>query len=371
MVSKHFYPFLGGLEARVLDLGKWMVENGSDVMVLTSHEEDTPASEDVDGISVHRSSTWFSLFNGLFCPGILKDLLTLDYDIIDVNLPDPVNSVFAYIASVVRGKPLTVTYHADILKDDWYHKPFTFVFGFLQRLILGRAKVIFSTSPNYAESSPVLKKYLSKVSIASSFVDPARFHPDVECEKIRSKHVKDGEKLVLFVGRLIPYKGLFVLLKAFKGLVEDVDARLIIAGTGVLEEDLRAKILELGLYDKVVFAGKVSDEELPSYYRAADLFVLPSINRAEAFGLVLAEAMSCATPVVTTDFSGMPYVMKECGLKVKPGDPVQLKSAMLKILLDSELSGKFGSAGRCRVQKLFTAEVVGKKILKAYNEILG
>ena len=124
IVSKHYPPYPGGLESRVRDVSKWFSDNGEHVIVLTSKDGFKGTEHEDDNITVMRSNTLFNLFNSPFTPGILCNLLLEDYDFIDVNLPDPINSIFCLLASFIRGKPLFVTYHADIIKDRAIHKPY-------------------------------------------------------------------------------------------------------------------------------------------------------------------------------------------------------------------------------------------------------
>jgi glycosyltransferase involved in cell wall biosynthesis len=367
ILSKHFHPYSGGLEARVLELARWLVEHGDEVLVFTSHEDDTVAFEVFDGVNVRRSNVWFTLFNALFTPGVAFNLMRADFDLIDVNLPDPVNSVSAYIGSLLKRRPLFVTYHADIVKEGLIHAPFKLLYHPLLRLILKRAKRVFVTSPNYAESSPVLADFMDKVVVAPSFVDITRFNPENSGSKVRVKHKLGDKPVVLFVGRLVEYKGVNQLLGAFKELVVGRESYLLIAGDGPLRQELEAEADALGITNSVVFTGRVGEEELPLYYAACDVFVLPSVTRQEAFGLVLVEAMASGKPVVSTNFSGMPYVVGDAGLLVEPGDPIALYKALEDVLGDRALASELGGRGRKRVLELFQRDVVCAAIKAVYK----
>jgi glycosyltransferase involved in cell wall biosynthesis len=361
LVSKHFIPYVGGLEVRVLGLARWLAGKGDSVIVLTSHERGTKSSEVIDGVVVRRSTVVLDVFNALFTPGILFDLIREEYDVIDVNLPDPVNSIFAYFASVLRRKPLFVTYHADIIREGIIYMPFKLVYAPLEWLVLKRARKIFVTSPNYASSSLSLKGFLSKTVVAPSFVEFGRYSRRTTKTDVR-KTLSLGGKMVLFVGRLVAYKGVEYLLDA---AAEVPDASFVIVGDGVLSDGLRQKAKELNL-NNVVFAGHVSDDDLPDYYLACDVFVLPSVTRQEAFGLVLVEAMAFGKPVISTNFSGMPYVVGDAGLLVEPRNPKALAEAVRKIISDPELAVKLGANGKKRVEELFEKDVVCKGIRETY-----
>jgi glycosyltransferase involved in cell wall biosynthesis len=363
LVSKHFPPFAGGVEARVFEMARWLAGRGDSVVVLTSHEAGTKSHEVVDGVEVRRSHTLAGLFNAPLVPGILADLFWADYDLIDVNLPDPFGAVFSAFASVVRGRPLTVTYHADIIRDGLVYLPFKIFWRPLEWLVLSMAKRIFVTSPDYAKSSPSLRGFMGKVVVAPSFIDPARFNASVDGSKVRAKY--GSGKIVLFVGRFVPYKGIDVLLAAAKS----VDATFLIVGWGGMQSVYEEKARKMGLKN-VVFVGKVDSDSLPSYYGASDVFVLPSVTRQEAFGLVLVEAMACGKPVVSTDFSGMPYVVGDGGLLVTPGDPKALSEALVRILSDKSYAASLSKNGVKRVGELFTRDVVCSHVGDVYKSLV-
>ncbi len=139
---------------------------------------------------------------------------------------------------------------------------------------------------------------------------------------------KDTQVTFLFVGRLVYYKGCRELLEAFCNVQ---NARLIMVGSGIMEKELKELTVSLRIEDRVLFPGNVSDEKLERYFAECDVFVLPSIARSEAFGLVQIEAMSYGKPVINTNLpSGVPYVSihKETGLTVEPENPKELAEAM-------------------------------------------
>ncbi len=173
-----------------------------------------------------------------------------------------------------------------------------------------------------------------------------------EARAIRARYCSGP--LVLFVGRLVYYKGLDVLLEAMC----TCPGRLLVIGCGPLDASLRARATQLGLDSRVEFLGQVPAETLIAYYRAADVFVLPSTESTEAFGVVQVEAMACGVPVVSTDLStGVPWVNEHgvTGLVVPPGDRHALARAIRTLLADPALRLKMGKAGRRRAGERFTA----------------
>jgi lipopolysaccharide/colanic/teichoic acid biosynthesis glycosyltransferase len=174
---------------------------------------------------------------------------------------------------------------------------------------------------------------------------------------------------VLFVGRLVPYKGVDILLRSVKGL----DARTVVVGDGPSRMSLMAMAIDSGLGDRVRFLGDVTDAELLAWYHACDVLVLPSVSRQEAFGMVQLEAMLCGHPVVSTELqTGTSWVNQHerTGLVVKAGDVNELRGALERLLGDQELRDQFGDAGRKRVMETFAADAMCRATVSLYEEVV-
>jgi len=362
-VTKYFYPHPGGIESNVLGISKGVVDKGDNVLVFTSNEPRTKKYEVFEGIEIFRSMNLLTIFNAPLSPGIFLNLMRKDYDLIHVHFPDPFNSVFAWLASRIKGRPLIITYHSDIIKDRIYHRIFRILFWFLEKIILSDAVRIIATTQAYADGSKVLKRFKSKVVVIPNFVDANEFNPGVDSSRVREKYGLVKERVILFFGRLVPYKGVDYLIEAFKGIKKE--SMLVIAGRGPLKEKLMK--LAKGKYN-IRFI-EPEDDEIPSLYSCCDVFVLPSVTRQEAFGITLLEAMSSAKAVITTNISGMPSVVGDCGILVEPRNPKDLRGAIQKLLSDKNLRKNLGEGARKRVEKEFTLEVVVGKTLELYREI--
>ncbi|MEA3254915.1 MAG: glycosyltransferase [Candidatus Altiarchaeota archaeon] len=365
-VTKYFYPHNGEIETQVIGISNGFAERGHRVLIFTSNKPWTRRQERLRGLRIFRSSVFFTLFNGPFAPGVFIDLMKRDYDLIHLHLPDPFNSIFALIASKVRKKPLFVTYHTDVIKDRWYHKPFKFLHNFFLGGILRNAKKIIATSPNYVECSNVLKEFRGKIETVPNFVYIGRFNSRLRGAGVISLYGLERKRIILFLGRLVPYKGVDYLVRAFKDVGDEIkDVVLIIAGDGPLKNELKQLVGDLGL-NGVLFVS-VAEEDLPHYYAACDVFALPSVTRQEAFGVVLLEAMACGKPVIATNVGGVPYVVGESGIIVEPRNTEALSSAISKILSDNEFAKKLGGKARARVEDEFNLDLVTEKILKIYR----
>ncbi len=181
--------------------------------------------------------------------------------------------------------------------------------------------------------------------------------------------ISGTEKIVLFVGILSYYNGVEYLIEA----MQSVNAKLLIDGDGKSREKLENMTVSLGLEERVKFLGKVSNELLKYCYQICDVFVLPSVEPTEAFGLVQLEAMAYGKPVINTLLpTGVPFVSIDgkTGLTVEPRNSKALADAINKLLSDDELRKKFGIQARNRVVENFTVDKMNEKILKVYQELM-
>ena len=215
-----------------------------------------------------------------------------------------------------------------------------------------------------------LRDFRDKVVVIPYAIDPDQHARTPACdrlvEQIRGQHPLP---LALFVGRMVPYKGVDVLLRALK----EVDARAILVGSGPLKATWEALAAELGLSARVQFVGDVDQPTLTALYRACDVFVLPSITRAEAFGMVQLEAMACGKPVVSTLLpSGVPWVNRdgETGVVVPPFDVEALRRALQKLFSDPGLRAAMGERGRARVVADFSLERMTEQTTTLYRSLV-
>jgi rhamnosyl/mannosyltransferase len=280
-------------------------------------------------------------------------------DIVHLHLPNPA-AVLAYLASGHRGR-LVVSYHSDVVRQRFLGAAFA---PFLQ-WVLRRAEAIIVATPNYLDSSPALAPHRDRCCVIPYGISDADFEAtDTEVDALRQKY---GERIVLSVGRLVYYKGFEHIIDA----MASVEGQLLIVGDGPLRPELEARARARGVADRVTFLGKV--ERTAPFYHAADVFVLASVARSEAFGIVQLEAMACGTPVVNTRLaSGVPYVSRheETGITVPPGDPVALARAVNHLLADADLRHSYGLAARERVREEFDQDYMGERMLDLYEQIL-
>jgi glycosyltransferase involved in cell wall biosynthesis len=374
MVAPYYAPHVGGVESHVHDMAKYMVDQGDDVTVLTSrYDKHLPALERREGIIVRRVPTVVEALRTPFMPRVHQEVLDGDWDIVHSHTPPPFTAYFACTAAEARGIPHVLTYHCD---DEITLPAIGPVLVALYRESLGRWTLAHSTqvvvsTESYARTSRLVWRYDPEVIGAA--IDAKRFSPMVDGSKVR-EHLRipppEEGHMVLYVGRLVPHKGVEFLLEAVPKLRPS--AHLVVVGTGPWGDTLEKRARMMGVADRVTFAGAVPFPELPQYYRAADVTVLPSISRLEAFGLVGLEGMASERPVVLSDIPGVREVIEDGveGFHSRPVDPDDIAEKVNTLLDDPHLRAEMGQRGRKRVLDKFTADVVGKQFRDIYLRIL-
>jgi rhamnosyl/mannosyltransferase len=352
------YDAVGGVEAVVRALAEGLSDrHGMEVLAARADGR----SRRVDGVEVIGVRSFGEVLSVPVAPGFPSALAreAPRVDLLHYHLPNPLG-VIAHLL-VRPSTPYVVTYHSDIVRQartGWLYRP-------LQRRFLGGAERIVATSPRLLTHSDALTDLgveTAVVPLSVDLDDPAYGGPpDTDRD--------DDPPTVLAVGRLNYYKGIDHLLDA----IADLDARgvpplLVVVGDGPRRAALERHARELGIVDRVSFEGHVDDGTLHGHYRHADVFVLPSVERSEAFGIVQIEAMAHRLPVVNTDLpSGVPWVSPdgETGVTVPPGDAGALADALAGLLADPDRRRRLGENGRDRVERLFSRD----RMLDAYDEL--
>ena len=361
-VGKFYHPYKGGMETCLYDLCMEL-KKSVDLRVLVSNDRRGTVVEEVEGVPVIRVSSMGTLFSTSVCPSFPLWLRKMRADIVSLHLPNPLSAV-SYFLARPSGK-LVVVYQSDIVRQRLTARLYA---PFLSAVLRKASRIIVS-SPDYLESSPVLKDFEEKCRVIPIGIDLERFRksPDVET-KAREIREEYGSRIVLFVGRLSKYKGVDVLLKAMK----QIDGRLLVAGRGEEEDRLRSLAGSLGLGERVAFLGEIHSRDFPDYLHACDVLVLPSVSRNEAFGVIQLEAFACSKPVVSTALeTGVRYVNRdgETGLLVPPGDAAALADAVNSLLADEALRQRMGAVGRARVEEKFTREKMAYATLALFHEV--
>ncbi len=363
-VGKFYPPSRGGME-QVIQMLAEHERPGVDTRVLVANTGWTTIHETVNGVPVTRVGTVKQVGSVSVCPTLPWWMRRIDADVMVVHEPNPA-AIVAH-AMAAPSVPLVFWVHAEVVRPAWRYK--TFYRPFLRRMLKRAARIVV-TSPPMIDIAQELRPFRDKCVVVPLAVDPDqhRVTPAV-APRVASLKSESRAPLVLFVGRLVPYKGVDVLLHA---LASVDDARAVIVGEGPLKAELEQLSHDLALQERVRFAGNVDGAELTALYNACDLFVLPSVTRAEAFGVVQLEAMSCGKPVICTDLpSGVPWVTQHgvTGVVVPPRDVDALAAAMRSLLANADVRNTMGAAGRARVISYFSIARMAAQTTTLYAEV--
>ncbi len=371
-IYKDYYPVKGGIENYTRQLAEGMLERGHGVEVLATNPGFSSVNEVINGVPVLKAGRWLNVSSAPISPGLtlhyLKRLLSnrvVQPDIVHLQFPYPpaeVSWLFGSYIPLVHRPRTILTYHSDVVRQRRLlaaYRPFL-------RQVLRRVDMIVPTSPAYMHSSPFLQPVLDKCRVIPLGVDSLRWSQATA----RQMPAISGP-VILFVGRLRYYKGLSYLLAAMPDILKD--AHLVIVGSGPEEGSLRLQTTELNLNNRVHFVGEVSETDLPGYYAAADLFVLPACERSEAFGMVQLEAMAAGKAVISTELgTGTSFANQDgqTGLVVPPANPAALASAINQLLNATEWRLEMGQRGQARVQAEFSLPLMCSKLEALYLEAL-
>jgi len=363
-IFKDYYPpTTGGIEQHMRLLCTALAEQ-CEVVVLVPSRSRRTVEERIDGVRVIRVAEFGRYASAPLCPSAPWRLRQLRPDLVHVHFPNPMGDL-TYLLSGVSA-PLVVSYHADIVKQRAYLPLYRPVIHRLFR----RASRIMAASEEYAASSEFLRQYRDRTEINPYGINTTALAVSngsrAQVDQLRKEY---GDRIVLFVGVLRYYKGIDVLIRA----MTEVNGRALIVGRGVDLAALQMQAEQLGVTDKVVFLGEVPDARLRALLHAADVFVLPSIDRCEAFGIVQLEAMACGKPVVSTDLpTGVRFVNQHevTGLLAPPGDAPALAAALNRLLDDPALRSRMGAAGRARVNEQFDVTRMVARTMTVYNDVL-
>jgi glycosyltransferase involved in cell wall biosynthesis len=370
-VTSTFPPYMAGTGNVCYHNSLELVKLGHEVTVFTTRfpnvDWDYPGS-----LRVERFRPIFRMGNMYVTPQLLK---LRDFDIIHLHYPCYFGGEMIYLVSKLRGEKYVITYHNDAIHPGVLGWALKLHRATLMRKIIDNARRIYVSSIDFAKNS--FCKYLfaekaNRVIEIPIGVDSNLFNPNVSGDKIKEKHGIEGNPLVLFAGALDKahyFKGIEYLLKAFTKIKNE--AKLLIVGDGDLKNYYMELSKELEIVDRTIFVGGVLNKEMPEYYAACDLMVLPSIG-IESFGIVLIEAMACGKPVIASNLPGVRTVVDHevNGFLVEPSNVDELASRIQYLLDNHDIRRRFGESGRKKIVRSYDWGIVGRELEKAYVEAL-
>ncbi|MBA2457801.1 MAG: glycosyltransferase [Gemmatimonadales bacterium] len=351
-LAKYYWPRSGGMERVVQGLAEGAASLGHQVEVVAVETIGRAGTTGRQRSSVTRAFSLAALGTQEIAPGYIAAAWKRA-DIIHVHHPHPLADVACLLRA--RRTPVVVTQHADSRRS--IYLPAT-------RLVLRRAAAVVVPSRAHLALSTELVGHESKVEVIPFGIDQRRW-------EVVPPPPPGAPPRAIFIGRLVSYKGLDVLLKALERVP---DLRLDIVGSGPEGPRLRTLAQALAVADRVRWYGEYPDEDLPRRMADADFLVLPSVTVEEMFGLVVLEAMAAGRPVLTT---AVPSAVREVnvpgvtGLEVPLRDVAALAQALETLCRDPERRRRMGEAGQRRVAERFTQAAMAEKHVGLYERILG
>lgn len=353
IIAKYHPLSSGGIERAVHTLSEGLARRGHEIDVLCFDLQKKPQAS---MLSVKYNIISFDERLNFFSNPInINHLITLkkivrNYDLIHVHSPHPLPEML--LTQINQKPPMVATIHSHVFKP----KSLAMIYNEFHYKFLSKVSKIIVPSKQHIQFIPNLKHELKRIEVV-----PFGMPSYASSEQPRGKDI-------LFVGRLVKYKGLFNLINAMK----NTSFNLSIAGDGPLKNKLQSHINACGLNQQVTLLGDVSAENLKPLYNDHKLLVLPSIDKRECFGIVLIEAMSAGMPVITTNLNtGVNYVNQheETGLVVDPNNTQQLAEAIKRILSNPSLQEYFSKNSLERYQSLFAVSKMIDSHERIYREL--
>ena len=366
----------GGAGMVVYNLAVQMAKRGHEVYVFTTAQDEGDSITRYDNVSIIRYKSDFIIGQ---CPIALKHITrplfpSFDLDIAHShigNLPAPLGGA---IYAKRKNVPFIITHHGDWISGfgTLGRRAGVFLYNhFLCDRLFSKSDKIIALSKSHLTGSKVSKKYQNKTIIIPNGLNLQDFQIPQSQDKCRSiLNLPAEKKIVLFLGSLVPQKGIQILISAMEAVQRRYpDTCLVVGGSGYLKENLIETAMRSELKDNVVFTSYVPTNRTPLYYRAADIFVLPSFS--EAFPLTLLEAGAAGLPIVATDVGGVSDILHDGvnGLITKIGDPEDLAGKITSLLDNKELREEMGKNGRMFAEQ-YSWEKVAEETEKVYLDLI-
>lgn len=366
-VGKYFPPVPGGMERFLGDLAQAQRAAGHDVSVLVHDDGRTDPRADPPWLL--RCPVWVRLFfapiSPLFPLWLRRAIARHDPDVIHLHMPN-LSAFWVLLLPSARRRTWIVHWHSDVERSKRSLRFLYPHYSIFERALLDRAEIIVVTSPQYLEASEPLGTWRWKCRVVPLGVDPARL-PAVADDETQGLWKAEGLRL-LAVGRLTYYKGFETLVSAVVG---DAGKQLVIVGSGEERPGLERLLREAGEPSSITLLGEADDKMLVKLMASCDVFCLPSIERTEAFGIVLVEAMRYGKPLLVSDIegSGVGYVARhgQNAIAVRPGDARAWRTALDELAAHPARRRLMGVLGSQRYEREFGIDAVVAQLDLIYS----
>jgi glycosyltransferase involved in cell wall biosynthesis len=376
---------IGGISPHVFYLSKSLAKNGVKVHVVTCDFPGAPAHETLDGVEVYRVdsyknpspdfATWVYLMNLNLQKEAAAIAAKLEEKVDVFHAHDWLVATAGIGLKHVFRKPLLVTMHStEIGRRDGIHTSTEKMVAETEAWLTYEAWKVICCSQymvshvKWAFGLPDDKLVMVPNGVNLQVYENIRKH---DLKGFRTAFALPEEKLVLFVGRLVYEKGAHVLINAIPKILDKVNAKFVIVGSGYMKEQLSVIVKSMGLEHKVLFTGFVDEETLLKLQCCADVSVVPSLF--EPFGIVALEAMAAKSPVVVSDTGGLGEIVEHdvTGVKVYPNSTESLAWGVTKVLLDEKYRNSLRENASRRIQEKYDWDKIAQQTERIYEGVLG
>ena len=364
------HPSIGGSGLIATELGLGLAKMGHEVHFISSARP-FKLRENSDNVHFHNVEAIYyplfsdSLYTFALTAKIIEVVERYDLDVVHAHYSIP-HSLCVFLASEIatRKFPTITTIHGTDVSVIGQDKPLYP----LNQFSINQSTRVTTVSAFQCEHIRINFEIKKSIEVIHNFIDLNRFSPEYACSDLRKTLAHDDEKIIMHVSNFRPLKNIGAVVRSFHKVVDKINARLVLIGSGPEEDETRQTCKTLGIIDKVNFVGHVSNIE--SYIANADCILQPSYT--ESFSMVLLEAMACEVPTVSSNIDGIPEVVEAgvTGFTADPDDVELLASHMVRVLSDHGLHKQMGREARARAAKLFNPESKIRQYVECYESAI-
>ena len=365
-------PYGGGMGMVANAYADQLIEKGHDVTVFIPKNK-KKADYSKKNFTVKQLFPLIRFGHAAVMPSLLWKLWK--FDVIHFHYPFYGSSMIPAIIKMIKGDKVKfiLSYHMDNEGTGIRKKIFDFYKNVIAPFVLKKADKVVVSSEDYIENSNIQEFYYNNVNkfVELPFGVPKRYKPMPKDHELLNKyHLSPNDFVVLFVGGLDSahyFKGINFLIKAIER-IDNKNIKALVIGDGNLRPMFEEKVIEKHLQKRIKFTGYVAGSELPKHFNLGDVFALPSINKSEAFGIVLIEAMSCGKPLIASNLKGVRTVVDQGinGLLTEPKNSQDLANKIEYLYSNPEKVKEFGQRGLETVNEKYRWSIIGDKLEKLY-----
>ncbi len=381
MLTWEFPPrIVGGIARHCFGLGKALVAEGYDVHVVTLDFPGAPMYEEIEGLKVHRVKielghphfiTWTFLLNHFLEKKVAMLNSDVHFDIIHIH--DWLTGTAGINSKYYLNKPLVSTVHStEIGRTQGLHSPDSYLIDSLEWWIIYEAKkVIICSNSMKTKLEGHFHVPPEKNLVIPNAIDISKYKRTINRNAVKKRYnLHSDDKLVLYIGRLVPQKGVEYLIQATPQLLQNNNnLHIFIIGDGWSRTSLETLANSTVHGNKIRFLGFIPDSEVVNLFLVADVLVIPSIY--EPFGIVALEGMAAGVPVVAANVGGLAEIIDhdQTGVLVYVENPDSIAWGVNKVISNPEYSRRLIQNAKKKVQKEYSWSAVAKKTIKIYKEI--